>query len=315
MKHFNLFKRILFAIVLTCVFISCATSDKKEEHNVKAVLIEHPERMFWEIKKDNASIFILGTIHFADRNFFPLEERILEAFDSSGRLVSEIGGLKEMMSVPAQMQRKILDHINMEPEKNLQNFLSKEDAELLKTEFGEERANVLFMLDPWVLTVGVTELIYQKAGLNSAESIDLYLMTRAKDKKIEGLEDVASQLKILSLGTFEEQLDILNDTIEELKNPDKGINQIEKLKKSYLSNNRSEIEKMLMEMMSVPQKASNQSRRKFIDALLKDRNILWAEKFADYLNAGETVFVFAGAAHFLGEDSVFEQMRKNGILK
>ena len=51
------------------------------------------------------------------------------------------------------------------------------------------------------------------------------------------------------------------------------------------------------------------------DALLKDRNIVWADKFEEYLNKGGTSFVFAGLAHFLGEDCVFEQMRIKGILE
>jgi len=315
MKQLGTFKKIIFSALLIIGILSCSTIEKNKEEPKKAVLIEHPERMFWEIKKENSSIYILGTLHFADTNFFPLEENILTAFDSADRLVSEIGGSKEISDLAVTLQERIIKNLNPAPEKNLKNFLTEADITLLKTELGEETAEALFIFNPWVLTLSITETIYQKAGLNGQNGIDFYLMARAGTKQIEALEAGEKQIDVLSMGTFEEQLDILKNTLEELRNPEKGIKQIEKLKRFYLSNNHEALEKLLKETMTVPENISAQSSKQFIDALLKDRNIVWAKKFEDYLQSGGTTFIFAGAGHFLGEENVFMQMRKNGTLE
>lgn len=315
MKPLSNFKKIIFLFVLIIGIFSCSTIEKNDEEPKKAILIEHPERMFWEIKKDNSSIYILGTIHFADSNFFPLEENILTAFDSAGRLVSEIGGSQEISALMITLQERIIKSMNPAPEKNLKNFLSEADITLLKSELGEETAEALFIFNPWVLTLSITETIYQKAGLNSQSGIDFYLMARAGSKQIEALESGEKQIDVLSMGTFEEQLNILKNTLEDLRNPEKGIKQIEKLKRFYLSNDHEHLETLLKETMTIPENTSAQSSQKFIDALLKDRNIVWAKKIEDYLQSGGTTFIFAGAGHFLGEENVFIQMRKNGTLE
>ena len=82
-------QRVVLSIFFTFVLFGCIGKPKTE----RAVLIKRPERMFWEIKKGDASVFVLGTIHVADNRFFPLDDAILAAFDSADVLVSEVGAL------------------------------------------------------------------------------------------------------------------------------------------------------------------------------------------------------------------------------
>lgn len=313
---FTVISAVFFVSLLAGIFVGCTTVHKQQVPTVKAVLIEHPERMFWEIKREDTSIFILGTIHLADRTFFPLEDKIMEAFSHADRLVSELGGLEEMKNLPLIAQKEIIKNMNLDKEKNLKRFLSEEEIRILETELGDTAAKGLFMFNPWVTTIAVTNLIYQKAGLNKDDGIDLYLMTQAGSRKIEALETAEMQLSLLSMGTFEEQLEILHAVIEQLKNPSESIAYLEQIKKFYLGNNRKDLANLqMMELSDIPPNISEQRNQQFKDALLKDRNTVWAKKFAEYLNKGGSTFVFAGTGHFLGEDSVFEQLRQNGILE
>ena len=73
----NLKKILTAALAFLLIFsflVSCKTKDSNSQADgePKAVLIKHPERMFWEIKKGDASIYVLGTIHVADKDFYPL---------------------------------------------------------------------------------------------------------------------------------------------------------------------------------------------------------------------------------------------------
>lgn len=309
----NLKKILTAALAFLLIFsflVSCKTKDSNSQADgeSKAVLIKHPERMFWEVKKGDASIYVLGTIHVADKDFYPLEDKILEAFDRADRRVSELGGKKEMEMVQEKLQIKMLQHFNISPEKDLSNFLSEDKINVVKQELGENIAVPLFKFNPWILTIALNQVLYTKAGLDPQNGIDMHLLNRAGKKKIEALESIDEQLDLLSSGTFEEQLKALKETIKELQNTDKAIDWLTKLKKLYLENNTEELKDFIGSLLDMSDGISQ-------DALLKDRNIVWADKFEEYLNKGGTTFVFAGLAHFLGEDSVFEQMRIKGILE
>ena len=305
-------KKILTAVLaflfVFSFLVSCKTKDSNSQADgeSKAVLIKHPERMFWEIKKEDTSIYVLGTIHVADKDFYPLEDKILEAFDKADRRVSELGSKKEIETLQEKLEIRMLQNFN--PKKNLSNFLSEDEINVIKQELGENIAVPLLKFNPWVLTIALNQVLYTKAGLDPQNGIDMHLLNRADKKKIEALESIDEQLDLLSSGTFEEQLKALKETIDELQNTDKTIDWLTKLKKLYLENNTEELKDFIGSLLDMTDGISQ-------DALLKDRNIVWADKFEEYLNKGGTTFVFAGLAHFLGEDSVFEQMRIKGILE
>ena len=307
----NLKKILTAALAFLFVFsflVSCKTKDSNSQADgePKAVLIKHPERMFWEIKKEDTSIYILGTIHVADKDFYPLEDKILEAFDKADRLVSELGGKKEIETLQEKLEIRILQNFN--PKKDLSNFLSEDEINVIKQELGENIAVPLLKFNPWVLTIALNQVLYKKADLDPQNGIDMHLLNRDDKKEIEALESIDEQLDILSSGSFEEQLKALKETIDELQNTDKTIDLLTKLKKLYLENNTEELKDFIGSILDMSDGISQ-------DALLKDRNIVWAKKFEEYLNKGGTTFVFAGLAHFLGEDSVFEQIKIKGILE
>jgi uncharacterized protein YbaP (TraB family) len=46
-----------------------------------------------------------------------------------------------------------------------------------------------------------------------------------------------------------------------------------------------------------------------------NRNKDWANDITEYLAQGGTTFIFAGTAHWVGNDSVFNYLRKLGTIK
>lgn len=301
-------ERFVLLIFFAFVLFGCATTPKTEA----AVLIEHPERMCWEIKKGDASVFILGTIHVADERFFPLEDAVLDAFDSADVLVSEVGIL-DTEAVGAKTKERMMHSMNADESKNLSKFLSQEEIEIVLSELGNQ-VTPFFAFDPWVLDTVLTAQLFAKAGLSPDSGIDLYLMQRAGKRPIEALETVDTQLDILAFGTFDEQLEMLKGTISELKDTEKLVTDFREMAERYLANDRKGLGTFIRES-EILEGVSKKTYTAYIDAVYKNRNAEWAKKFEQYLNAGGKTFVFAGAGHFIGSDSVFVQMRKNGSLK
>ena len=300
-------------LIIGFVLAGCATNARAK---AKPVLIEHPERFFWEIKGAKGSVFVLGTIHIADKTFYPLEENVLRTFDGADRLVSELGGLEDMQAIAKELQAVIPENMNTDPEKNLLKKLSQDELTFLNEKIGEFTVRQLASFNPWILNMVLSQLLIEQSGLNAIDGLDLHLIQRAGSKKIEALETPSQQLAVLAFGSFEDQLAMLKSSIEALQNIDKTKEEISRLRSLYLANDRVKLAELLPELLSdVPSSFSPEKAQAFMDALLKNRNRLWAHKFAEYLQKGGTTFVFAGCAHFLGDSSVFEIMRQESLLE
>ena len=87
MKIFINLKKIALFLMLGIVLTACTTTGQAKQSSElsKPILIEHPERFFWEIRGNNGSVYVLGTIHVADKDFYPLEKNVLRAFDKADR--------------------------------------------------------------------------------------------------------------------------------------------------------------------------------------------------------------------------------------
>ncbi len=318
---FNNFKRGIFSVLFLALIlsftslatISCATAKEEQVEIPETKIIEHPERMFWEVKRGETSIFVLGTIHLADKNFYPIEENILKAFDEADELYSEIGGLPEIQKANISMKKRMLKAINTEAEKHLSNFLSEEELQVIYNELGEMQSKALLSCDPWLLALVLPQVIYQKAGMDPNYGIDLYLMARAKEKEIKALESYELQFDILSSGTFEEQLRQLYEAIYSIKNYTQTAEEMAELKQAYMENDKKALGKLLTSRTEI-EKGMNESEYKaFMQKLITDRNKAWAKTFNEILADGKTkktLFVFAGSGHFIGKDSVFEILLK-----
>ena len=318
MKIFINLKKIALFLMLGIVLTACTTTGQAKQSSElsKPILIEHPERFFWEIRGNNGSVYVLGTIHVADKDFYPLEKNVLRAFDKADRLVSEIGGAADFEALASELQTVIMKNMNTDPQKSLLNVLPEDELTFLYETVGDDTVHQLALFNPWILNTILSQFLMAKVGLDAGAGIDMYLMQRAENKKIEALDTVEQQIAALSYGTFDDQLAILKDSIQALRNIDKSMKEIHKIRDLYLSNNRKALSALLVELLlEVPSSFSEKKAQAYIDALLTDRNRIWAQKFDSYLREGGNTFAFAGAAHFLGKTSVFEIMRQKNMLE
>ena len=318
MKIHPYLKKLLPLLMLGIILTACKTTGqvKRKSELSKPILIEHPERFFWEIKGNKGSVYVLGTVHVADESFYPLQKNVLYAFDKADRLVSELGGMPEMEAFAGEMQSVIIKNMNTDPKKSLLNVLPEEDLTFLYETIGDDTVHQLALFNPWILNTVLAQFLMSKVGLNAGDGIDMYLIQRAENKKIEALDTIQQQIAALSYGTFDDQLAMLKDSIQALRDIDASREEIHKIRDLYLSNNRKELSALLVELLlEVPSSFSEKKTQAYIDTLLTNRNRIWAQKFDEYLREGGNTFVFAGTVHFLGKSSVFEIMRQKNMLE
>lgn len=316
-KFLNKVKKIFFFIYIFYSFITVSCVSLKNRTG-KAELIIRQERMFWEIRNNSASIFILGTIDIADRTFYPLEEDIIEAFENADFLLTGTNA-QETAKLPISVKAAVFKSANIENDKNILKHLTEEECEVLYKFCGKEHTENLSMFDGWVLKLMLSEALIETQGFLGKENLNIFFLNKAGERSCEALFSAEENLQEITFGTWEEQLQLLKNKIQsviQMSKQNNGRTELNEIKKLYLSDEREKlyyflthrnIEKMFNGI--APEKVE-----KYKELTVSDRNKRWAETLKQYLLKGGRTFVFADMIHFCGDESVFKLLEKDGIL-
>ena len=318
-------KTLLLCLSLAPLFIltfSCK-STKQAPQTVEPEIIESPlpalptlkkyDSMFWEIdgsdkNGEKSKVYIAGTYHLSDERSFPLSEEIENAWNESDRFVCELSEA-DWDVFQAAVDKKVNESIILGTDKSLVDELSPNELMIVSTLLGEEQTASLICYEPWVLNSILSTLIMSLTGLDFTKSYDYYFIQKAKSegKSFEGLDSLETQVNLNSYGDWETQLQMLHQTISSFEDLQAAIDEINLFYDAYLSGDAENFEKLYFDDIkkSIEEEPYYED---YIRELLDKRNELWAKKIAGYLEEGGSTFVFAGCAHFIGENSVFNYM-------
>ncbi len=336
-RNFYLVMAVICSVLLT--FTSCVSSSnvsnaqtKKTETTAKATLAQTPERFFWEIsgkdaKGNDSKVYIQGTIHLGTKELFPFSETVLQAFNNADRYVSELSE-EDVKNSVSELQLRIAESFQKTDGKKLSDALTEEETEYLRKvltaigtklgdeTFGAELFNLYDSVEPWGVNLILTDVLYGACNYDSSLGLDLwfYKQLGEQGKTWAGLDSLETQMDILSFGTYDEQLFVLKDTIEHLTNLDKTQAELKDLFDAYINNDLTAFSASINKSMKVDFAKYKSFAKKYYAVSLTNRNKAWAKKIAAYLNEGGTTFIFAGSAHFVGNDSVFTYLKKNKTI-
>lgn len=306
----------LVMLLLAGLMMSCASVGK----GAKATVTECPERMFWRIdgtdRKGNPStVYVQGSFHLGDGKMYPLADAVVKAWENADRLVAEVSGddfvalqsdiMEEMAeSYKRAGGRKITDGLSTTQRNTLVSFLDKDVMEQLA------------QFEPWITTYSISAALYMGSGLSTEYGLDSVLLAATSEagRKVEGLDTLQTQMDILTYGSYDDQMDMLRDLLDELKDPSEEIADAKAMYDSYLKDDRASFAKLFQEDME-DDEDKHQFYENYYKMVITDRNKDWAKDIASYLREGGTTFIFAGAGHWVGNDSVFAQLRKIGVIE
>ena len=312
----------VFSILSVCFvavfFFSCASMPKAQ--------LEPQERFYWTIEGTSKNgqpsyVHVLGTVHMGDDRLYPLPETVMNGFNKSKRVVAEIGS-DDMDEIEKKIVTVMMESMLKAHGHDLSKELESEEVQFLVDQLGMQVFAGLSRMEPWIVTYTLAALQWTDSGLSSEKGIDNVLMEMLKNsgRKWEGLDTVDFQLKVLRYGTYEQQLYMLKDEIADLLDPTKSDEVMLKMYDAYLN---SDVE--MMAEVSFGDEGEDEEGEEldaemvefllgYNDLILTQRNKAWAEKIKEWLKEGEETFIFAGSAHFIGPESVFEYLKKNGVL-
>lgn len=267
------------------------------------------EGLFWKIEKDGAVVYLLGSIHVATQNMYPIRAEIEKAFYTADHLVLEVDITAEPDEEEAKQLQSLLmytdgttikDHIAPETYERLQ---------LLLQEFSLP-TDTYDHYKPAVIISDLNSYLFSLENYDASLGIDLYYGLKALElnKNILELESRLLQVEILnsySIGYHQKQLDQLTKQILGLAEPKADEQSVEELATIWTSGDDEGAAKIV---------ESTKANEEMYDLMILKRHDLMLEKIEGYLNNKnkDTYFVIAGYLHMLGEDGLITLLKEKG---
>ena len=270
---------------------------------VQDALCQPQKSFLWKIQSEGNTVYVLGSLHFAKREIYPLHQRIENAFDQSDFLVVE-ANVNDIGKADVQ---KLVGSALYPANDTLEKHVSAETYERVKKEIGGLGVppELISKQKPWFLAMTLVALESVKLGLDPKLGIDMHFLSKAQGKKkILELESLDYQISVLSGLSDKDQELFLLYTLKDLNILEQ---EIDKMIQAWTSGDTKAMEALMTRSVSEDKKLSS-----IYEKLVYERNKKMALKIENFLKAKETYFIIVGAGHLVGNEGIIELLKKDG---
>jgi uncharacterized protein YbaP (TraB family) len=271
--------------------------------SIASVRIESAANNFlWKATKGQGSLYLVGSVHLLTKDYYPLSPALERAFKDSDLLVEEVD-IGQMIATENQLQ--MLTTGMLPAGQSLDKVVSPGTLAAVN-----KRLETLGMpieplkrLKPWLLSLTLLGLEWQKAGLEADLGLDkhFYNQARRDAMTVQGLETVTFQISLFDGMTMEEQDRLLAETLKEL---DTQLTAMKTLADAWKAGDAPTVERLVLQDL--------RSEPRIYQRMLVDRNRDWLPKVEALFARRGRAFVVVGAAHLIGPDGLLAMLRARG---
>ena len=256
----------------------------------------------WKASKGQATVYLVGSVHLLTKDYYPLNPALDAAYKDSDLLVEEID-LGEMMATENQMNMLMTGMLPAG--QTLDKVVSPATMAQVNKRLEGLGLPVEPMkrLKPWLLSLTLLGLEWQKAGFDAGLGLDQHFYERAKAdaKGVQALETIAFQLSRFDEMSMEEQDRLLTETLKEL---DTQKTEVTRLVDAWRAGDVPTVERLVLQDLK--------SEPKLYQRMLVDRNRDWLPKIEALFSRRGRALVVVGAAHLIGSDGLLAMLRAKG---
>jgi uncharacterized protein len=258
--------------------------------------------VLWEIKSATNRIYLFGSIHMANADFYPLPQAVEAAYQQEDTLAVEADPTD-----PSATEKAIPLLTYAAPDK-LEKHLSEQTWRQLKAMAGPA-AEPFQALRPAMLVTAFTLQFFLQQGYEPKYGIDLHFIHQAKadQKKLVELESMEFQAGVLG-GLSDADGDAMVREILRGLRSGTLLLETEAMIDAWKSGNAQALAAVLRTAAN-----KDAGSRKIMKRLLDDRNVGMAQKISRMLEAGDKAFVVVGAGHVVGANSIVRILQKQGL--
>lgn len=258
----------------------------------------------WRFSAGEADVVLLGSVHMAFHDIYPLRQEIEDAYAAAEHLVVEvdIGGANALAIQQSILQRGLL------PEGELLSEQLSESAWKALEKYLRSRGlpvEGFQALRPGLVVLTLTTMRLMEMGMDPELGIDQHFLKAARGHKpILELETAQQQIDLL-LGFPDANL-IVEQTVGQLNSIDLYMRPIYE---AWKAGDASALNRLLLE----DELAREPRYAVFYEAMFDRRNDAMANKIADYLAGSGRYFVVVGAGHLVGEKGIIALLERRGF--
>ncbi|MEL6770841.1 MAG: TraB/GumN family protein [Bacteroidota bacterium] len=254
--------------------------------------------MLWSLSDADNTVYLLGSIHFARPDLFPLAAPIEAAYDSADVVVFEID-LADM-----QAQAMALAQRGMFPDTTtLADVLPDslyDRAVSVTAPFGLPEAAVSKM-EPWMLSLTLSSLELMTSGYANGIDQHYYERAVADEKTVRALETVAFQIDLFDTMPMTTQTSFLRYTLDEAGSM---ATMLDGMTTAWAEGDTAALDAFMNDgFVDFPEVKQR---------LLGDRNAAWVPQIEALLDGADDAFVVVGAGHLVGDESVVALLEAKG---
>ncbi len=262
--------------------------------------------LLYKVSSETSTVYILGSIHLAKQELYPLDKTIRQAYSNSDVLVVELDA-ESQESVRAM--QKAMVQLGMYPRgKSLKTELTPKTYMQLQMYAAKTGMSLqtLEQMRPWVVMLQLSVMEMMRLGYSPELGIDKHFVDRAKEdkKSILALETIDEQMALLSRDDKGYQDQLLRYTLESMSEIEPMLNT---LFISWKNGDAKAIEKMFLLSMQ-----DDAELNEIYEALITQRNHKMTKKIEGYLKTDRDYFVVVGAGHVVGQEGIVDLLEKRG---
>jgi uncharacterized protein YbaP (TraB family) len=265
-------------------------------------LSAHAASPVWAVRGAHNVVYVAGSIHMLPANDPVLPPGFARAYTDSKKLVMELDlGKLDPMEAISWMS----DHGTLPAGKSLRSMLGEQRYGRVSAAAASLGLPTLGLdtLAPWVVGIEITDLAYVHEGFDPDQGVEEQLVRRAQadGKPTAGLETLPEELGSLSALSSEDQLRMLEQTLDDIKDIKSEMGEVTRAW-------RQGDAKRLATLLSTEYKAFPALYK----PLVSDRNQRWMPQLEELLHGKDNALVVVGALHLVGEGGLLELLRKKG---
>jgi len=251
----------------------------------------------WLVKDADTNIYLFGTVHVLKPGQTWFDEAVRAAYDRSDEVVLEV--VDPDSPANATTITRLARSADGRPLRDKLSAATRAKYDAAMQGLGVP-PTAFDGFDPWFAAITLSLLPITKSGydLNSGAEKVLTSTARSNGKSLGQLETVEQQLGIFDSLPQDQQIRLLESTLDEA---DGMVAQLDEIARFWAAGDPERLGAIMNEAFrATPQLGK---------ALLADRNARWAQWIDDRMDKPGTVFVAVGAGHLAGNDSVQNMLK------
>jgi len=269
----------------------------------------------WKIEPGNKNgnkkqtSFILGSVHFFKKKFYPLDNAIEKAFARSAVLAVETH-VPPVQRLTVTMEKGIY---KADQPQSLENQVSVKTyglvQEKLKT-FGMD-IKLFKKFKPWYLAQTISYMNIMARGFQPAHGLDVYFLEKARkapDKTIIALEKLEEQIDFYDTLPPRVNEDYLLSSLDKTTGSEENQG-IEAIAAAWSRGDTREMERLLHREIN-----KKPGLEMLYEKLIYERNRNMAARISSLLKTGDKSYFFlVGAFHLAGKQGIIQLLKDNGF--